>query len=98
MSDAPKHTAGPWERDRYGSLRGATGREVIAHGIGIGISLGGSGAEALANGQLIVAAPDLLKALRFAEEYIASDQETDPNERPLLATIRAAIAKAEGRS
>jgi hypothetical protein len=57
-----KHTAGPWTRDKYGSLLGPDGRNVMLRGVSIAAS-GSMVAEAEKNTDLITAAPDLLEAL-----------------------------------
>lgn len=62
--------------------------------------------EALANARLIAAAPDLLEALAECEDFFDQRADADcdqdgfvPNdEMRMLATVRAAIAKAEARS
>lgn len=61
-----------------------------------------------ANATLIAASPDLLAALRKAEQFIANgidlgfirmpDADTPDPAHEALPTIRAAIAKAEGRA
>jgi hypothetical protein len=58
------------------------------------------GREAIANANLIAAAPDLLSALHEAYNAIAWDipggNLSDADSEALLDTIRAAISKAEG--
>lgn len=54
------------------------------------------GTECEANARLIAAAPDLLEALREAEAVIDALDMSGYSQRDTLATIRAAIAKAEG--
>jgi hypothetical protein len=57
--------------------------------------------EVFANARLIAAAPDMLEALHYAEEYFGGPHiriaPGDPG-FAFLQTIRAAIAKAEGRT
>ena len=48
--------------------------------------------ERNANARLIAAAPELLSALKEALVYVSSDSAA----YPLIAKMRAAIAKAEG--
>lgn len=50
--------------------------------------------------RLIAAAPDMLAALREAEQSLVEELETigcEPDDDPTLTIIRSAIAKAEGR-
>lgn len=54
------------------------------------------GAVAQANARLIAAAPDLLKALIWAEAAIAPFSK-DPQEKSGILMVRAAIAKATGQ-
>jgi hypothetical protein len=108
MSNA--HTPGPWvltikpsehdadftvaeiEQPRTVKYRGAVARMQSAeHIYGIG------GEELIANARLIAAAPDMLEALILAE--IAADPTATADERAKAkSAIRAAIAKAEGRT
>jgi hypothetical protein len=108
-----KHTPGPW------ASRDATPTEIPSllltfpassvierHGIVIAVAtMHNSGAEAVANAQILAAAPDLLNALKAAAAAInPSDRQGISlmtwNDRLKAATvtINAAIAKAEGRS
>lgn len=107
-----KHTPGPWHRNihpRYPIYSEQRNQKVAA--ALYGGRTGVSEAEALANCDLIAAAPELLAALRFAEPYIdewvdmfdpSDEVDADIREarekcRRGLAQVRAAIAKAEGR-
>lgn len=96
MAEA-SHTPGPWW---------ASGTEVGTvpmMAVKIAKVSGSNYAEATANACLIAAAPDLLAALKAAQK----DLETVEREMsgiapeavsPALPLIRAAIAKAEGKS
>lgn len=93
MNEKTKHTPGPWRYRLRGSGKGCDvlageGRqvEVVAYDV--------HGRTAEADAALIAAAPDLLDALRLAEEWLVS---VGADGSPLTA-VRAAIAKAEGRS
>jgi hypothetical protein len=108
MSDV-KHTPGPWHKDDCGALRGSNGARVIVSGLGLAFLTGyvseQDKAEMEANARLIAAVPDLLEALKACEPYVAHFQGGWSGHTPgnidtaeLLATIRAAIMKAEGRS
>jgi hypothetical protein len=101
------HTPGPW--NLWCSERGefyvsASGQEFV---ICSRNPVDYRGAESVANAHLIAAAPDLLAALRDAAETIDSlDKQggtlVHPTPRQLIdatnVVIRAAIAKAEGKS
>lgn len=51
-----------------------------------------------ANARLIAAAPEMLTALRDAENWLGElDAGPDTGAQALIAELRAAIAKAEGR-
>jgi len=89
---APSHTPGPWVLDSNGP-----GHEVV-------LARGGTHAvaavqgtddhlENLANGRLIVAAPDLLAAAKAAFVALPMAKHNDAINRAL----RDAIAKAEGQ-
>ncbi len=53
--------------------------------------------EAQANAQLIVAAPELLEALKLVMKHAIYDYETNDDIINAAAIANAAIAKAEGR-
>ena len=81
-----EHTAGPWTVHK-----GQSCYHVISQGSVFStgcISFDGNG---LANAHLIAAAPELLAALKIAEELLERNGVTRPE-------IAAAIAKAEGRA
>ena len=101
-----KHTQPPWRvadaepiRLKSGcyiqavfSLSDATYRPARAHGE--------TAEECQANADLIAAAPELLGALEDAENFIIGfedDETQEPLVGTLLARIRAAIAKINGR-
>lgn len=90
---AAKHTPGPWAYDQAGGeVYYADGdvEPVIA-----GIEQDGTSEEqADADGRLIAAAPDLLDACERAEWWLS----THPEGSAMRDVLRAAIAKAEGRS
>lgn len=98
-----KHTPGPWVSDNTGNY---SRRWVIRHN-GLVVAeirysaLDRTNEDAYANADLIAAAPDLLDALRLALPYIEKAYECsfpDYIENDyVLDTVRAAIAKAEGK-
>ena len=51
-----------------------------------------------ANARLIAAAPEMLATLETVDDYLAIDRGDGDKWRDIRAIIRAAIAKAEGRS
>lgn len=103
-----KHTPGPWEVYHNGKCVGAEDGHILT------TEVEGNGAEeAKANARLIAAAPDLLEALRMAQENFAPPPDPHCNclkappcndcvehgaERETWSAINAAIAKAEGRT
>lgn len=105
MAESVKHTHGPWicyadlpsTEPGWHIVTTANKLRVLAN---VHIEPGNATDEA--NARLIVAAPDMLAALNLAEKHIASvcseTSETDlPDWFAGLASIRAAIAKTEGR-
>jgi hypothetical protein len=86
----------------YGPLVGFAHRTNLSNPATI--SLGAYGdSEAEANARLIAAAPDLLAQLRWAEAQLASlagyvRHECKESYNAGMASISAALAKAEGRT
>ena len=89
-----KHTVGPWEYD-------AESAQVIAPKCGYQWVKGApvvaevgpmDYSEQSENGRLIAAAPELLEALKAAEEWLAGWASAEP----YISRIRSAIAKATG--
>lgn len=94
-----KHTPGPWTHEpklREGHMPGVV--NVAMHGGSFGIAhVLGLGPEAMANGALIAAAPDLISA---AEDLIAL-WEPDGGcgaIASVYARLQAAIARAKGQA
>lgn len=105
MASSVKHTAGPWTFSARHPLNACA--EVYADDgcTSIATCCGGDDAERdeqtgvwgpqptrNANARLIAAAPDMLDALKGAEEWLSGWASAEP----FLTTIRTAIAKAEG--
>ena len=97
MTSGTKHTPGPWHRN----IKPATHYNTIFAGRNTHVTRlaveGKTAEEVEANCALIVAAPELLAALRAAEEwadYIDDDENRVPIDMRLA--MRAAIAKATG--
>ena len=96
------YTPGPWHMgigNGIGSIFSETGRTRLEDGGTTlypiaSINSGWNAAEDAANGRLIAAAPTMLEALKIAEVAL---EAYSGNESSDLATIRAAIAKAEGK-
>lgn len=95
---APKYTPGPWVARWWKETECLVGREkespfcmagVIAKGRGF------SNEEVEANAHLIAAAPELLEALH---NVLSCAEVEILKYSGLWAQVRAAIAKAEGRS
>jgi hypothetical protein len=88
-----KHTPGPWVSEYRQSH---TGQVAVCNGDGEGYwevwtQNWGGGINQEANARLISAAPDLLEAL---EEIVSHDAWA--SDAPILASAKAAIAKAKG--
>ena len=92
-------TPGPWHRDDFGRLVNAGGKRVA-------IPIGGTvpraleadiETEALANGKLLEAAPELFDALAEILDVINANDGDDPDGLvALMESGRAALAKALG--
>jgi len=65
MSTA-KHTPGPWKKDKYGSLRGGNGKQVVTKSSGLAERSSTGSEEEYANATLVAAAPELLSLLECA--------------------------------
>lgn len=91
------HTPGPWNKDRYGVLRGADGAAVVVADSGLAFASGYEAPERVANARLISSAPELLEA---CELLLATYGELhalhDLGECEGSVKARAAIAKATG--
>jgi hypothetical protein len=111
MSDAPKHTPGPWVIDRevrpeyvcsiHHVPEDGEGRKYLF----VRGKLGhwpGDPIENMANARLIAAAPDMLEALKECAEYIETDAHPNFYREETVDLIYSkaleAIAKAEGGS
>ena len=95
---ASDHTPGPWQLHKSDDtlVIGTDGREVAE-------ACGDYTEEAEwprmeANARLIAAAPELLAALKRAESHFGMLPSGMDEPGSVMAEIRAAIAKAEGRS
>lgn len=91
------HTPGPWTAHEETKYR----RAEVTHnerGDPIAEVFGPSADQRQANARLIAAAPEMLTALRDAENWLGElDAGPDTGAQALIAELRAAIAKAEGR-
>jgi hypothetical protein len=91
------HTPGPWHVGAdigVGRLEinGPDGRTIACV-----LDLGDSNEERDANAQLIRAAPDLYEALKLVLDD-AFQHFCDPINERIIASMRAAVAKVEGRA
>ena len=97
-----KHTPGPWTYSDTGCLVGGPDRLRIADTYCPERAVRRPDFnECQANARLIAAAPEMLEALQTVDRWLQSqafDTQTTVRVMALGATIRAAIAKAEGRS
>lgn len=92
LPDSSRHTPGPWQLHRRGSMRACDGAHDTADGcrtLAEAEILNMPRAEAEANARLIAAAPELLGALQLIRQ-----SSGDPVIEQIAET---AIAKAEGR-
>lgn len=101
VSTSQAHTAAPWfvvdKHEYYPKL----GKNVVASFDGYEIHTENHLGDNEADVRLIAAAPELLEACKMAFEQkdaSAHGQRTPHNDIDLLNTLRAAIAKAEGRA
>ena len=97
------HTPGNWTTDGF-RVRVKTGRGTDMQAVA-DILPAMSSAERVANSHLVAASPEMLAALRLAERALVAvhgEPEGTSLESKLgmdaIASVRAAIAKAEGRS
>jgi hypothetical protein len=88
-----KHTPGPWKASRA-FIENAPDRLIVTDGKWGSPALAWLPAARDADAQLIAAAPDLLKALEVALEYLEANP--DDYSEPRAKAARAAIAKARG--
>lgn len=87
----PTHTPGPWHRDPDWATHIKAGEREVAT---VAWTMDDeSGVEAVANGNLIAAAPDMLRVAQSALHRLAA-MEMLPE---FQIELEAAIAKAEGR-
>lgn len=107
MKTKNTHTPGPWAISSIGHISDILGGETIGllfydGGEQLNVAIDND-PHAMANALLIAAAPDMLEANRQAESLLSSGfiiVENAAQARQIdytLKTIRAAIAKAEGR-
>ncbi|MEW6163615.1 MAG: hypothetical protein AB1642_00990 [Pseudomonadota bacterium] len=92
-----KHTPGPWHVDVSKSFYVfACGSLAEQAGVGNGPFI--CNASTQENARLIAAAPELLSALRIAEDFMSGFEDDEVQEGMVtkLAGIRAAITKATG--
>jgi hypothetical protein len=95
-----KHTPGPWTLEDHGYtyIVSKPGDGYITRDV---CRMDGSTTSAFnqkANAHLIVAAPEMLAALKEARAYYGEPDKSDPVDVAIWARIDAAIAKAEGRT
>ncbi len=100
------HTPGPWRVDDTGARIVSEPPPLVYIGVAYApvwspaplAETDPKTTEWEANARLMAAAPDMLAALRRVERWLHDPAELEAvNELELLAVVRAAIAKAEGR-
>lgn len=87
------HTEGPWIACRPGESDWSKNYWEIEDPYGHTATVYGNDGEAEANAHLVAAAPELLAACKYLLENAEAAGWSDF----MLADVRAAIAKAEGR-
>jgi hypothetical protein len=91
------HTPGPWQlADNDPTLVITTALNAGGHATIVADVLTHEGVateETLDNGLLVAAAPDMLLALKWAEDYLGG-WPADDHQRACREAVRAAIAKA----
>lgn len=95
-----KHTPGPWINDGW-RARGSNGECVNLSDCGIGLSSGIATEEAMANGCLCLAAPELLEALQGLLTHASGGTKQCVHDFECVCPFdaaRAAVAKATGES
>ena len=113
-----KHTPGPWEtgkpyehcKNSWFSVVFSPAKTDAFHSPRAAEALGVTKKEAVANANLIAAAPDLLEALKYirsrlidpenpnSQQWICSDSlHPDNDDKSVVDYIQEAIKKAEGR-
>ena len=85
-----EHTQGPWEAGSIGTIEGIPAQEIMSGDDTLGYCFNYTEGDA----RLIAAAPDMLGALRIAEQQINDNYGHESWARGTLAVIRSAIAKA----
>lgn len=100
-----KHSPGPWNRDKYGSIIDSSGCDVVFRGVTT-LRSGNDDRMAIAeaNSDLATSAPELLEALQAAVDcgMVPTTSATEGGaakfSRQVVVAdmIRAAIAKATG--
>ena len=93
-----KHTKGPWTLDQFGQLKDANGKLIEAARISFMTHTSGFDApeEAVANGRVMAAAPELLEALEMWRDRLRKPGEVDL--QVLLHLTDEIIAKATGEA
>lgn len=99
-----KHTPGPWELVPAGNTPVVQRAGIFPHGFICSVE----SLNFVADARLIAAAPDMLEALKKADQFIRNgielgyiqmpDADTPDTAHDTPPMVRAAIAKAEGRS
>lgn len=96
-----KHTPGPWEIKEADTSIGAEWYRILGHGERGMVDVAETPYRHEGNARLIAAAPDLLAAAKTLLDVLANEREDLPSSDAVgdaRDALRAAIAKAEGKS
>lgn len=107
-----KFTKGPWQRDKYGSVKDANGESVMLHGFSLCCGYTPKDDPSHANTDVALAAPELYEALAMLAEYPleAFGKENSKPDTPLFGAngwtltvgdvlnARAVLKKARGEA
>lgn len=91
------HTPGPWHREANTIVKRGQDGQLVMNIIGMsGVSYRRQGREAVDNLKLIAAAPDMLKALEMAKDYLYYGSLHHHKQEVIKAIIEAVNLATKG--
>lgn len=95
-----KFTKGPWQRDKYGSVKGVNGESVMLHGFSLCCGYTPKDDPSYANTDVALAAPELYEALEEAADCIndLSRNKGGWDYERVIQDIAAILEKARGEA